>query len=452
MKKLLLALFAMALLAAFTTPVDAAKKMKKPAMKKAKKKAPAGVSLKLKGFYRVRAFSANNLDQDEDNNDSTQGIDSLIRPNFLTTVGKGHIKARWEIDWWEASGTVADDKGAKSNRVANANAVWGQNGGGRVGVGTNRWHIDFAIPGSALRMRMGREDYTSPDREIFDSAGSNRKPGIGLYGKLSKNMSLSMFMVRAGTHIPDKTKNLVGGEDENKDSYFAALGIKVSPTVTLTPWVAMHRDGKGKSLTYAALHAKTKVGIFGLNASGVSVGGDAGPGVDASGWAFLLRSSASLGKMKLLANLTMFSGDDSDATEEGNFSKLMPNAGDIQGGILTTGRGNIMTVDANERVYGQKTRDGRYGQVNGVFAADVGVTYQVSKTLNLGAGIYVVQSAEADDEGDEDFGTELDVGMIWNIYPKLQLRAGFAYLAAGDYGANDKDDSWYTAVSLRHIF
>ena len=52
-----------------------------------------------------------------------------------------------------------------------------------------------------------------------------------------------------------------------------------------------------------------------------------------------------------------------------------------------------------------------------------------------------------------DFGTEFDVGMSWKIYSNLEMRAGFAYLAAGDYGANnDQDDSWFTAVSLRHIF
>ena len=421
MRKILLALFALALVVAFVAPSYAA-------------------DLKLKGFYRVRAFSANNLDQNDDMDDSTQGIDSLIRPNFLTSVDGGKIKARWEIDWWE------------TDKTANANSIWGQQGGGRVGVGTNRWHIDFAVPGSALRMRMGREDWKSPDAEIFDSAGSARKPGIGLYGKLSKNMSLSMFMFRAGADNPKP--NTLGPEDKNKDSYFAALGIKVSPAVTLTPWVAMHRDGEGKSLTYAALHAKTKVGIFGVSATGVSVGGDASADMEASGWAFLVRSSASLGKMKLMANLSMLSGDDNDGdNEEGKFSSLFPNSGDIRGGVLLTGRGEIFQVDANERIDGNAVRNAKLGHANGAFAVDFGVKYQVSKTLNLGAGVYILQSAEDDAEGDSDVGTEFDVGMEWKIYPKLALRAGFAYLAAGDYGMdNDKEDSWYTAVALRHIF
>ena len=422
MRKILLTLFALALLATFVAPSYAA-------------------DFKMTGFYRVRAFSANNLDQDDDNPDSTQGVDALIRPRFNTSVDGGKIKAIWEIDWYENDGT------------ANANAVIGHNGGGRVGVGTNRWIIDFAVPGSALRMRLGRTDYTDPSKEIFDSAGASRKPGIALYGKLSKNMSLSMFAFRAGA---SGEKGKVGAEDENKDSYYAALGIKASPTVTLTPWVAMHRDGNGRSLTYAALHAKAKVGIFGVSATGVSVGGDASADMDASGWAMLVRSSASLGKLKLMANLTMLSGDDNAGdNEEGKFSSLFPNGGDIVSGILISGRGNIMLVDANERIASNRS-NGKLNKTNGAVIAELGVKYQVSKTFDLGAGVYVYNSAEAhpdDPEGDEDYGTEFDVGMQWKIYPNLQLRAGFAYFAAGDYGMDkDKDDSWYTGVSLRHIF
>ena len=427
MRKILLTLFALALVVAFTAPSYAA-------------------DFKMTGFYRVRVFSASLNQADGDTDDgSASGLDALIRPRFNTSVDGGKIKAIWEIDWYEA----ADTDKTKTAHDANANAIFGRTGG-RIGVGTNRWIIDFAVPGSALRMRLGRTDYTSPDKEIFDSAGASRKPGIALYGKLSKNMSLSMFMFRAGASGSGRT---IGTADENKDSYYAALGIKASPTVTLTPWVAMHRDGKGTSLTYAALHAKAKVGIFNVSATGVSVGGDKSADMDASGWAMLVRSSASMGKLTLMGNLTMLSGDDNmDDNEEGRFSSLFPNGGDIVSGILISGRGNIMLIDVNERAAGNQST-GKLTRTNGAVIGELGIKYKVSKTFDLGAGIYVYQSAEADMEGDEDYGTEFDVGMQWKIYPNLQLRAGFAYLAAGDYGTNnDKEDSWMAAASLRHIF
>ena len=133
-------------------------------------------------------------------------------------------------------------------------------------------------------------------------------------------------------------------------------------------------------------------------------------------------------------------------------ANLFPNGGDIVSGVLISGRGNIMLIDANERAAGNQST-GKLTRTNGAVIGELGIKYKVSKTFNLGAGIYVYQSAEADMEGDEDYGTEFDVGMQWKIYPNLQLRAGFAYLAAGDYGSNnDKEDSWMAAASLRHIF
>ena len=230
MKKILLALFAMALVVAFTAPAYAA----------------MGATFKYSGFFRIRGIAGDNGDRDEDANDSAQGLDALTRPRFVATTDKGKIWAMWEIDWYEKGGTDA-----------NANILYGRPSG-RVGVGTNRWVVDFAVPGSALRLRWGRTDYTSPDKEIFDSAGGTRWPGFGLYGKLSKNMSLSMFTTRTALSGAGRT---IGATDENKDSYYAAVGIKVSPAMTLTPWVALARDGaNGKSLSYAALHAKDEDG------------------------------------------------------------------------------------------------------------------------------------------------------------------------------------------------
>ncbi len=457
MKKLLLALFALALVVAFTAPSYAA-------------------DFKYSGFFRIRAFSSNNLDRNEDMDDSSSGLDALSRPRFTATTDKGKIWAMWEIDWYENKyrettegerAKKADVTGTNQN-VANANAIFGRTGG-RVGVGTNRWVVDFAVPGSALRARWGRTDYTSPDGEIFDSNGSSRRPGIGVYGKLSKNMSLSMFMQRSGTSSYEDPKTgavaggvKIGSTDDNVDNYYAAVGVKVSPTTTLTPWVALSRDGKGKSLTYAALHAKAKVGIFNVSATGVSVGGDASADKDASGWAMLVRSSASMGKLKLMANLTMLSGDDENWKDEGesevsDFSRLFPGTGALRTGILISGRGNgsVNDIQTPGRVGGNGITNGKLGKTNGAVVGELALAYAVSKTLKLGAGIHVYESAEDDGMGNSDYGTEFDAGMFWKIYPKLELRAGFAYLAAGDYGKaadKDNDDSWMAMMSLRHAF
>jgi hypothetical protein len=438
MRKLLLALFAMALVVAFTAPAYAA----------------MGASFKYSGFFRIRGIAGNNGDRNDDADDSAQGFDALTRPRFTATTDKGKIWALWEIDWYEAR-TEND----RTPNDANANILYGRSGG-RVGVGTNRWVVDFAVPGSAFRARWGRTDYTSPDKEIFDSAGGTRWPGFGLYGKLSKNMSLSMFTTRRGMSGAGRN---IGPEDENRDTYYAALGIKMSPAVTLTPWVALARNGKGRSLSYAALHAKTKVGIIGLDLTGVTVGGDAATDMDASGWAVLVRASASLGKLKLMGKATILSGDDNGAAdaEEGRFSHLMPGGGQFIAGVMVTDRpdGTIGITSFRARLPGNGgTRNTRFQNLNGAVVIGGEAVYKVSKTFSISGGVHVYQSAEASltagSDDAKDYGTEFIAGFKWKVYPKLELRTGFAYLSAGDYGRTDRDfdDAWTAMWSLRHGF
>jgi hypothetical protein len=426
MRKLLLALFAMALVVAFTAPSYAA-------------------SFKFSGFFRLRGISTDNEDQKEDAPDGKQYYDMLIRPRF--TVKSGNVTAMWEIDTVVQRGLKVQDNGqvTKDGKVTYNG---GNFGGDPRGVRTNRWIIDFAVPGSALRMRVGRSDWTSPDKEIFDSGGLTRAPGLSLYGKLTKNMSLSMFTIKRG-----------GGskaEADDSDDYLVALGMKLSPALTLTPWVANSRTSKddGYNYWYGALNAKTKVGILGLNVTGVVQTGELSATQDISAWGFLVRASASLGKMKLRGNLTMLSGDDgSDASDDGRFRTPKNGAsGWFQGG-------HIMT--AKYMSFGNALRDRQLGagaksKLNGSTTLSGLWDYKVSKTLSLGGGVHVIQSAESATTGDDskDFGTEIDVNFAWKIYPNLELRGVGGYLAAGDYGntGGDRDDTWLVGWSLRHLF
>ena len=181
MRKLLLALFAMALVLAFTAPSYAA-------------------ALKFTGFYRVRGASTNNENQNDDIQDGKQYYDQLIRPRFTATSGS--VVGMLEL---EAVGTGAGAFGDNDRTTK-----------------MNRYIIDFALPGSALRMRLGRTDYTSPDGEIFDTGGKSRLSGIAVYGKLAKNMSLSLFNSKskggAGT-ATDDSEQLFGGSQRKSESH-----------------------------------------------------------------------------------------------------------------------------------------------------------------------------------------------------------------------------------------
>ena len=247
MRKILLALFAMALVVAFTAPSYAA-------------------DFKYSGFFRVRGSSEA---VEGDDGDKDRYLDALIRPRF--TAKSGAVTAVWEPEFVSANGGFAI-------------------GPGRQTVGVNRWVLDFAVPGSALRVRMGRTDYFSPDKEIYDSGGRHREPGIALYGKLSKNISLSAFMTSA--------REDAGAENDDATDYYASLSFKLSPTLTVSPWVANSRDAAagGYDYSFLGLNAKTKVGILSVNGSVVIQEGDLSSGDELSGWAVLLRTSASLGK------------------------------------------------------------------------------------------------------------------------------------------------------------
>ena len=405
MRKILLALFALALVVAFTAPSYAA-------------------DFKYSGFYRVRGSSEA---VEGDDGDKDRYLDALIRPRF--TAKSGAVTAVWEPEFVSANGGFAI-------------------GPGRQTVGVNRWVLDFAVPGSALRVRMGRTDYFSPDKEIYDSGGRHREPGIALYGKLSKNISLSAFMTSA--------REDAGAENDDATDYYASLSFKLSPTLTVSPWVANSRDAAagGYDYSFLGLNAKTKVGILNVNGSVVIQEGDLSSGDELSGWAVLLRTSASLGKLKLSGNLTMLSGNDgTKAGEDGRFNT--PQEGG-SGWFV----GSHIVSSRRWTTFGNNIRSVHLRSLNGATVIEGLADFKVSKTLTLGGGVSLYNSAEpslaADTMDAKEYGTELNAGFKWKIHSNLELRGVGAVLLRGDYGravdGPEVDDGWAVGWTLRHIF
>ncbi len=441
MKKILLALFAMALVVAFTAPSYAA-------------------DFKYSGFFRVRGSSENvNKDGDDDADDKKNYLDALIRPRF--TAKSGAVTAVWEPEFRSANGGfgssvnfgghatgVDADGDLETGDVAHKDAT-----ANRQTVGVNRWVIDFAVPGSALRIRMGRTDYFSPDKEIYDSGGRHREPGIALYGKLSKNMSLSAFMT--------KTNEDSGADNDDKTDYYVGLGIKVNPNLTLTPWAANSRDAAegGYDYSFLGLHTKTKVGILNVNGSVVIQEGDLSKdGGELSGWAVLVRTSTTLGKLKLSGNLTMLSGNDgTKAGEDGRFRTPQ------EGGSGWFVGGHIMS-SRRWTSLGNGIRSVHLGALNGATVIEGLADFKVSKTLTLGGGVSLYNAAEPalptaklpNPMDAKEFGTELNAGFRWKIHSNLELRGVGAVILRGDYGRGvdegEIDDGWALGWTLRHIF
>lgn len=458
MKRVLLGLFALALVVAFTAPAYAA------------------ADFRFSGFFRMRGVTSDNEDRNDDKGSGKQYFDALTRPRFTAKTNGGKVMALWEVDW------TGPNNGFDTT--------------GRYELGTNRWVVDFVVPGSAFRFRWGRTDYVSPDKEIFDSSGRSRNAGYALYGKISNNVSLSAFnTVRRN----DKTE-----ASDDADNYLVALNWKAAPNITLSPWIANSRDSaaSGYDMWYTALTVKAKVGIVSINATGVHQSGDAATDLDLSAWGLLLRTTFGLGKLKLMANATILTGEDSNPVvpaggSVGHQSMLsdkelnrftfpsLGGVGWVVGPHIMTSRRWTTTGNSVRNV--TLSGDGRASQLNGATMIEGLFEYKVSKTFTVGGGLSFIQSAEAASEvcwdgvaaGDDmtgvsedgmchaneavddyddskDFGTEFNLGFKWKLYPNLELRTVAAYLFSGDYGkmmgGEDFDDTWMVAWTMRHTF
>ena len=325
------------------------------------------IDFKMTGFYRVRGLTADDGDRNSKMQDSQQDNDRLFRPRFTATSDDKKIVAIYEFDLNDMD--------------------WGS--GGRPGAGVNRFVVDFAVPGSTLRFRMGRSDWTSPDREIFDSFGNSRRTGFGLYGRLSGPVSLSAFTFKYAEGANG------GRERTDADAYYLALSWNVAPSVTITPWFGYdHRNGGTPTVTpgmpasrmietrtgldndfddsvgeielgttgsgedeirvgsvpvaatsamtnfgdpsyavmYYALNVKAKFGIADIDASivlndgeFVYPGNDSRHDVDLDGWAALIRTWFTFGNLKVGYAGTFVSGDDDDTSATGVYGRQPDN-------------------------------------------------------------------------------------------------------------------------------
>jgi len=450
---------------------------------------------KYTGIFRLRGVTADDVDRNKKTHDGVQFYDSLVRPRFTATSEGGKIFAIWELDF---------DAG---NQVQGG-AQEGAFGGTDPGVAVNRWIVDFAVPGTTLRARFGRTDWTSPDNEIFDSNGTHRIDGLGVYGKLFGPFSLSFFTAKV-----NDARTAVANDTDN---HYLAVKWQAAPQIAITPWVALSRRNQsnvtgvnGFDAWYLALNANAKVGILDLDVTGVFQTGDAVEAtranrtagqrdIDIEAWALLLRSWLNFGNLKIGFWLTVLSGDDDTTSAFSNTAQqtdrklsrftLPAGSGWFDGPqILTARRWSSIGLGANAAGGGNVSRRTYTGNVgglgpdttpllNGVVIPEILAEYQVTPALRAEASVSFVRSAKKPPDictaanffttgvcpaanltsftNEKNFGTEIDAGIRWAIYKQLNLWLYGSYLAAGDFGkargAKAFDDTWQVGYELRH--
>lgn len=438
------------------------------------------------GLFRLRGISADDLDRNKNSHDGVQAYDTTIRPRFTATSEGGKITAIYELDFNNAA-------------TGGANLIFGSTTSDTV-VGVNRWTIDLAVPGTTLRMRVGRSDWTDPSAEIFDSLGIHRQDGIGLYGKLLGPVELSAFTTKLADNV-----RTAGAAADDADNYYLALKWQAAPQIAITPWVALSRQNdsaaiaNGYEMWYFALNGKAKVGILDLNVTGVFETGDAATpnqaaraagarDIDLEAWGLLVRSWLTFGKAKVGFNFTYFSGDDDtvvsgagstaqQSDRELNRFVFPASSGWLNAPSIFTGyqtsiypaatagpANNVSTrtgIGVAPNTPGIASGDPRVP--NGLIMPEILVQYQLTPVLRLDGRVAFIRSAKkaADTtaksfDNEKNFGTAVEVGFKWDIYKQLYLQTWASYLAAGDYGVEQggkaRDDSWGLVYELRHTF
>ena len=440
----------------------------------------SAADFKYTGWFRVRGITADDLDRNKNPHDGQQYYDSQIRPRFTATSEGGKIVSVYELDYQDGG-----------------NYVWGRDQG-RPTVGINRWWVDFLIPGTTLRMKYGKDDWTDPTKEIFDSVGANRQHGIGLYGKLFGPVELSAFNAKYLDNTTGATAGAsrVGASDG--DEYYLALKWQAAPQIAITPWIALDRRNTenaagttGYAVYMFALHGQAKVGILDLAVQGIFETGDAAQptrtrrnlgdrDVDVEAWALMVRSWLTFEKLKIGFYFTWLTGDDDGVTATGNQAQqpdrtlnrfMFPRGGAsgwIEGPNILTGRrwSTITTGNAsgtNTTSVSQGIGAGQNTRPNGLIMPEILVRYQLTPAVELEGAVSFVRSAQkAPDVGAisydnaKNFGTVVEAGFRWKIYKELYLNMVGSYLAAGDYGVTQggkaNDDAWAIYYDLNYVW
>jgi hypothetical protein len=445
----------------------------------------SAASTKVSGFWRFRGISSDNADRDDTGtNDALQKSDALIRPRWTFKSLKGKIVALYELDF--------DSSGFAFATAASST--------GRASVGTNRYILDFAIPGTKARFRIGKTDWISPDKEVIASSGQNRVGGWGLRGKLSKSLKFELWNSQT-------TDGNASASDDN--DYLASLtwtspGLKISPYVVWEKYnaetagtVAVSNDTTERDIWFYGVTADAKFGKIKLTVTGVMEDGtlDFGRGVNATGRAdtdiqgyiLLIRSWLDLGRGLKVGFYGHFTPGDDDITSttgdlgtqpDGKLTRFVPpkrgGSCRLKGPQLFTRR-RYNSVASGLTAESQCLNGDGGARMNGAQVYELLFKYKAAKNITISGNYSLIRSAAArsnidanndgdvTDAGDSTFGdsknvgNELDLAVRWDIYKGLRTIISYAHLFAGDYGKDttatrDLDDTWMLVWELTHAF
>lgn len=373
MKKLAVALFVALIGFAFTAPAFA-------------------VENTFGGYWRVRMFKNKDFSgRESDSSKDLQVADTRTRLYYTAKINddlKFVNKFEMDADW-----------GDKSS--------YGDIGADSVSVEVKNSYVDFNYLGA--NWKMGTQGGVIQRGFILDDdfSGITMSAGgfTGLYAKVEEN----------GDSVSDDVQ-----------AYHARYAFKlgnamVVPNLTYTDGVS--GDSKGTSednMWYLGLDVDGAAGACDYWATLIYNGGEVSDD-DVSAFLFALGGSVALNKeFSLHGEFFHATGDDDNDGDRDDFQAFDGASyywSEIMGlGVFDDQGSNGSPEDA----------------LTNISAFNLGIKYQATEDLTLGADLWYALLAEDDANGEDELGTEIDLSLAYTIIPGMRLHAVAAYLFAGD--------------------
>ncbi|MBE17229.1 MAG: hypothetical protein CMH79_00565 [Nitrospinae bacterium] len=426
-------------------------------------------SFKFTGMYRYRGVSYDDADRDNTTEDGNQKADMLMRPRFTAVSEGGKVKAVWELDL----GSGAWDVTKTAPKV-------------------NRHYVQFALPGTKLKVQYGRDDYFSPGKTLVTSSGLNRTQGWEVTGKMA-GMKMTAWTVKVAEGGAGGSGGPFGGKND-ADVHHIGITTKAAG-LTLTPHLTIEADGRGsgtatpdKDIRWWGLNAKGKVGMFSLKVDAIYQEGTIDypsssatvKDIDIKASMLQVSATTKVGKSKVELRAFATSGDKDGlaasqshgltAQQDGN-NELTRFSGPKADAMMWTNNPQIISRKRYSTFNisaGNETRSGNGNggtNGNGLRVMEIIVSHPISKKLSFKGNLSSIHSSESAQDisggtqyvSDTNIGTEVDASLKYKFYKSLWAQVTYAYLSVGDYGKStgatkDLDNTWCWYFEIRHSF
>lgn len=353
-------------------------------------------------------------------------------------------------------------------------------GGDSVNLETKNVYLDFALPSTPVKMKVGLQGFGDAYKGVFIN---DDVAGAVATGKFDAMTATAAFL-----RTYDKGGNSTIGK-KNVDIYVLDGKFAVNKDVALgASYYLAYNDvnedvAEGQRTHNIGLNAAAKLGTVDLDAFVLYQTGDtlyeyntvANEAKDVSAWAAQIAAKANLGMATVRGAFLYTSGDDRKDSDESNAFQTIAGGNASATPLQAPGTSapsnnyyssqmlllfrNVYNTDSDNSIV-SSMNNGNHGVMAGFLGADFKVNDKFTANVNLGFAANS-ENQDTDLNGTDDdsyLGTELNLSLNYKLYPNLTATLQGAYVMLGDYydnsaaGGKDPDDPYLTGLMLNYTF